>query len=213
MICLLIFLEAALMCYSNNVIGSRVILDVFRAKESSSSDCDCTVTSDTPTKFTFSTHNNLSPGSGCGSSLLFTVNGENVSRSCHVSDMQLPSSNHSETTVKIKINDPHSAINGSNVVLNMLTLSCNGDPNLPVVTQTTPSVTTMTSTTTASSSYPTSSSTVNQSTTTAQSMASTTTSTTITISLIIMLCLFTQLNPNETPMNPNELQRTPVIPY
>lgn len=83
----------ALMCYNNHVVGPRVILDVFRAKESSTTNWECTVTSDKPTKFNLSTYNNYHPGPGCGSLLLFTVNGNFAPGICYVVDMQLPSSN------------------------------------------------------------------------------------------------------------------------
>lgn len=124
---------AALMCYNNHVTGSRVILDVFRAKESSSTDCYCTVTSDTPTKLNFSTYNNHIPGTGCGSTLLFIVNGNNIAKSCYVDDFQLPTSNRSDTSVNIQTSGPQSVIStdyciliesGSDVLLN---LSCSGD--------------------------------------------------------------------------------------
>lgn len=99
------------MCYNNHVAGLRVILDVFRAKESSTTDCDCTVTSGTPAKFNFSAYNNYQPGNNCGSTLVFIVNGNSKTGNCYVEDMQLASSNHTNTSVNIKLNDPQTAIN------------------------------------------------------------------------------------------------------
>lgn len=98
-------------------MGPRVILDVFRARDSSTTDCGCTVTSETPVKFNFSTYNNYHPGIGCGSSLLFTVNGESISKNCHVDNMQLPSSNRSNTLVDINISGPQTAISTDYCVL------------------------------------------------------------------------------------------------
>lgn len=105
------------MCYNSHVLGRRVILDAFRAKESGTTNCDCTVTSDTPTKFNLSSYNNYHPGSGCGSTLLLIVNGEFISKNCHVDNMQLPFSNRSDTLVDIKINGPQSAISTDYCVL------------------------------------------------------------------------------------------------
>lgn len=99
------------------MIGPRVVLDVFRSKESSTTDCDCTVTSGTPTKFNFSNFNNYHPGTGCGSTLMFTTNGEFASKQCYVDDFQLPSSNLKNTSVDIKINGPQSAISTNYCVL------------------------------------------------------------------------------------------------
>lgn len=104
------------MCYNNHVIGSRVVLDVFRAKESSTTNCECTVTSDTPTKFNFSNYN-YHPGTGCGSALIFSVNGDFHSQQCFVDDMQLPSSNHTDTSVDISITGTRSAISTDYCVL------------------------------------------------------------------------------------------------
>lgn len=124
-------IPAALMCYNNHVVGPRVVLDVFRAKESSTINCECTVTSDTPTKFSFSNYNNYHPEPGCGSTLIFSANGEIISKQCYVEDMQLPSSNRTDTSVAININGPQSIISTnycllieSDVVLN---ISCKGD--------------------------------------------------------------------------------------
>lgn len=111
------FIAAALMCYNNHVVGPRVVLDVFRAKESSTTECVCTVTSDTPTKFSFSNYNNYHPGGGCGSTLIFSANGEFASKSCFVDDMELPSSNLTDTSVDISINGPQSAISTDYCVL------------------------------------------------------------------------------------------------
>lgn len=107
----------ALMCYNNHVVGPRVILDVFRAKESSTTNCECTVTSDTPTKFNLSTYNNYHPGPDCGSLLLFTVNGNFAPEICYLVDIQLPSSNLTDTSLDIRINGPHSAISTDYCVL------------------------------------------------------------------------------------------------
>lgn len=100
-----------------HVVGPRVILDVFRAKESSTTNCECTVTSDQPTKFNLSAYNNYHPGPGCGSLLLFTVNGKFVPVVCYVDDMQLPSSNLTDTSVGILINGPQSVISTEYCVL------------------------------------------------------------------------------------------------
>lgn len=128
-------IPAVLMCYNNNVVGPRVILDVFRAKESSTTECKCTVTSETPTKVNISTYNNYHPGRGCGSSLVFTENGNFKMANCYVDDMQLPSSNHTDTSVNIGINDPQTAINTEYCVMIesdvLLNISCNGDSSLP----------------------------------------------------------------------------------
>lgn len=105
------------MCYNNHVVGPRVVLDVFRAKDSSTTDCVCTVTSDTPTKFNFSSYNNYHPGKGCGSALIFSVNGDFHSKQCYVVDMELPSSNRTDTSVDISINGPKSAISTDYCVL------------------------------------------------------------------------------------------------
>lgn len=105
------------MCYNNHVIGPRVVLDVFRAKESSTTDCVCTVTSDTPTKFSFSNYNNYHPGGGCGSALIFSVNGDFHSKQCFVDDIELPSSNHTDTSVDISITGTRSAISTDFCVL------------------------------------------------------------------------------------------------
>lgn len=105
------------MCYNNHVVGPRVVLDVFRAKDSSTTDCVCTVTSDTPTKFNFSNYNNYHPGGGCGSALIFSVNGDFHSKQCYVVDMELPSSNLTDTSVDISISGPKSAISTDYCVL------------------------------------------------------------------------------------------------
>lgn len=105
------------MCYNNHVVGPRVVLDASRAKESSTTNCECTVTSDTPTKFNFSNYNNYHAGSGCGSTLMFTANGELASKKCYVEDMQLPSSNLRDTSVDININNPQSAISTDYCIL------------------------------------------------------------------------------------------------
>eukprot|EP00105_Crassostrea_gigas_P028806 XP_011450564.2 PREDICTED: mucin-3A isoform X2 [Crassostrea gigas] len=144
-------IQAALMCYNNHVIGSRVVLDVFRAKESSTTNCECTVTSDTPTKFNFSNYN-YHPGTGCGSALIFSVNGDFHSQQCFVDDMQLPSSNHTDTSVDISITGTRSAISTdycvlieSDVVLN---ISCTGDSLSSLLTTQSVSTTETTITTT-----------------------------------------------------------------
>lgn len=105
------------MCYNNHVVGPRVVLDVSRAKESITTYCVCTVTSDTPTKFNFFNYNNYHPGTGCGSALIFSVNGEFHSKQCFVDDDQLPSSNHTDTSVDISIPHPQSTISTDYCVL------------------------------------------------------------------------------------------------
>lgn len=108
------------MCYNNDVVGPRVVLDVFRAKDSSTTttDCVCTVTSDTPTKFNFSNYNNYYPGGNdCGSTLIFSVNGDFHPKQCFVADMELPSSNLTDTSVDISITGPKSAISTNYCVL------------------------------------------------------------------------------------------------
>uniref|UniRef100_K1QST3 Uncharacterized protein n=1 Tax=Magallana gigas TaxID=29159 RepID=K1QST3_MAGGI len=110
-------IPAALMCYNNHVVGPRVVLDVSRAKESITTYCVCTVTSDTPTKFNFFNYNNYHPGTGCGSALIFSVNGEFHSKQCFVDDDQLPSSNHTDTSVDISIPHPQSTISTDYCVL------------------------------------------------------------------------------------------------
>lgn len=124
-------IPAALMCYNNHVVGPRVVLDVFRAKESSTTNCVCTVTSDTATKFNFSNYNNYHPGGGCGSTLMFSANGVFKLEQCFVDDMQLPSSNLTDTSVDISINGPKSAISTDYCVLIesdvALNISCTGD--------------------------------------------------------------------------------------
>uniref|UniRef100_A0A8W8JKM3 Uncharacterized protein n=1 Tax=Magallana gigas TaxID=29159 RepID=A0A8W8JKM3_MAGGI len=147
-------IPAALMCYNNDVVGPRVVLDVFRAKDSSTTttDCVCTVTSDTPTKFNFSNYNNYHPGTGCGSTLIFSVNGNFHPQNCYVDDTQLPSSNLTDTSVDISINGPKSAISTDYCVLIesdvALNISCTGDSLSSLLTTQSVSTTETTITTT-----------------------------------------------------------------
>lgn len=56
-------------------------------------------------------------GNGCGSTLIFSVNGEFRSKQCYVDDDQLPSSNHTDTSVDISIPHPQSTISSDYCVL------------------------------------------------------------------------------------------------
>ena len=80
----------ALLCFNNQVTGSKIVIDGSRAKESSTGDCQCTITSDNATQLNFSSYDNIQPGFDCGSTVIFQVGGTYAPQNCFVSNVQFP---------------------------------------------------------------------------------------------------------------------------
>ena len=78
------------MCFNNQATGSQIVIDGYRAKESSTGNCECTITSDNATQLNFSSYDGIQLGAGCGSTVIFQVGGTTVSPNCFVSDVQFP---------------------------------------------------------------------------------------------------------------------------
>ena len=89
------------MCFNNQATGSQLVIDGFRAKESSTGDCQCTITSDNATQLNFSSYNNIQTEVRCGSTVRFQVGGNTVSqKNCFVDNRQVPYA--SPATVKME---------------------------------------------------------------------------------------------------------------
>ena len=82
--------EGVVLCYNNKVYGGQIVIDGSRAKEFSTEDCQCSITSDNATQLNISSYNNIQPGVGCGSTVIFQVRAIHAPQNCFVSNVQIP---------------------------------------------------------------------------------------------------------------------------
>ncbi|XP_062616619.1 uncharacterized protein LOC134278325 [Saccostrea cucullata] len=132
-------IPVALLCYNNQILGRHVVIDAYRAKESSTTTCLCTVSSDKPNTLNFTNYNGVHPEKGCGSSVIVQADGTSFSMNCFVTDKQLQING---SDVKINLEDPRLTSDTSYCISvesadssAMLNISCEGD-TLPSSTTT-----------------------------------------------------------------------------
>ncbi|XP_061167493.1 mucin-5AC-like [Saccostrea echinata] len=130
----------ALLCYDNQISGgSVVVIDGYRAKDSSTTNCQCSVSSHKPSRLNFTNYNGNYPGKECGSTLRIQADGTSIPMNCFVTDNQLPING---SDVNINLENPQLASNTDYCISIVsvdstakLNVSCYGDM-LPSTTTT-----------------------------------------------------------------------------
>nr|XP_022286725.1 mucin-22-like [Crassostrea virginica] len=141
-------IPVALLCFNNHATGSQLVIDGFRATESSTGNCQCTITSDNATQLNFSRYDGIQLDKECGSTVIFQVGGKNAPQNCFVEDVQIPYASPATVQMEnlLSANTNYCIFVESDATLN---ISCSGDP-MPSRTTTESPSTTIVSTTTAS---------------------------------------------------------------
>nr|XP_022288551.1 uncharacterized protein LOC111100751 [Crassostrea virginica] len=143
-------LSVASLCYKTSVSAGRVVLDGFLTYNSSTFSCSCSLTSTQNTAVTFTPLNSIQPNYlGCDSNIR-VQNGETIlTMNCFVSGTISVSPSD---TVTLTFERPLYGYNSDYCVLltpdnsnAVLTLSCDGDLNVPSTTKT-PEQTTLSTT-------------------------------------------------------------------
>ncbi|XP_065927132.1 uncharacterized protein [Magallana gigas] len=140
-------IPVASLCYQTSVTANRVVLDGFLTYQSSTTACSCTLTSSKSTTVRFAALNNLQPNyAGCGSNILVQAGGTSFTINCFVFRNAPISPSQSVT---LNFDKPSFGYDSNYCMLlktddstALLTLNCNGDLNLPTLTQTPPTTST-----------------------------------------------------------------------
>ncbi|XP_062616618.1 uncharacterized protein LOC134278324, partial [Saccostrea cucullata] len=123
--------SVALMCYSYQIVGHNIVIDAYRAKDSSTTYCKCRLTSDKPSTLNLTNYNGVHPGIGCGSTVMVLAGGTSMSMNCFVTGRQLPI-NGSDVDILIEnpqlASDTRYCLSIESADLSaVLSVSCDGD--------------------------------------------------------------------------------------